>query len=453
VCRAAAGTCDVADVCDGQGATCPDQKKPAGTQCRAASGDCDVAETCTGSSATCPANAFKPATTTCRGSAGLCDLEEKCTGTSATCPANQFKQAGLACRQSTAACDAIDGCTGSSADCPDVFQPAGTACRPVDGACDVGEACTGTSKQCPADVVKPAGTLCRAQDGQCDVPEGCDGSAHACPADLPAPNHVACNDGSGCTLGDECRAGTCTGDPAYTLTTGSPIDFVSALVGDEGPALPVGVGTSATTQVNLLAASTTSEFPFVSPPQLPAPMLRDVLTAALTMQFAPAQVGPRQGTLALDTDFPACPHFEVQLVGTGVSAVLAIEEGADPEASARHLRVTNITGAPLTVDEIALDADAVTALALPRALAPGESIDVVVAEASPARTLHIRTSHPDAADVAYALVAAPAAAADDDATAPAAGCDVSGRRGSFPAAIAALAVLGLALTLRRRRRA
>jgi hypothetical protein len=333
-----------------------------------------------------------------------------------------------------------------------VLQPAGNVCRPAAGACDVADACTGTSKQCPNDAFKPAGTLCRGATGECDMADGCNGSQAACP-DLHAPDHLACNDGNGCTVADECAAGACVGDPAYTFTSGTPIDFVSATVGETGFEYPIGVGTAAETPVNLLAASTTPEFPFVAIPQLPAPMIRDVKTAPLLMQFAPAQLGPRQGTLALDTDFDECPHFEVQLVGTGLSAVLAIEEGDDPAASARQLRVRNITGAPFTVEAIALDTDAVTAVALPRTLAPGESIDLAVDGASSARTLHVRTSHPDAADVAYALVAAPAAADDEaaDDSAPAAGCDVSGRRGSFPAALAGLAALGLALTLRRRR--
>ncbi|MFN2426621.1 MAG: hypothetical protein ABR587_09280, partial [Candidatus Binatia bacterium] len=42
----------------------------AGTPCRAASGSCDVAETCTGNSGDCPTDAFEPTTVTCRGDAG-----------------------------------------------------------------------------------------------------------------------------------------------------------------------------------------------------------------------------------------------------------------------------------------------------------------------------------------------------------------------------------------------
>ena len=79
VCRAAAGPCDVADMCDGTGAACPaDRVAAAGTVCRAKAGDCDVAETCTGREASCPRDGYRPAGTSCGAGA-------VCTGTSLVC--------------------------------------------------------------------------------------------------------------------------------------------------------------------------------------------------------------------------------------------------------------------------------------------------------------------------------------------------------------------------------
>ncbi|HTP28831.1 MAG TPA: hypothetical protein VMK12_24620, partial [Anaeromyxobacteraceae bacterium] len=67
VCRAAAGACDVPEICDGVSGVCPaDELAAAGTVCRAAAGDCDIAEACTGSSPACPADSFKAAGTVCR---------------------------------------------------------------------------------------------------------------------------------------------------------------------------------------------------------------------------------------------------------------------------------------------------------------------------------------------------------------------------------------------------
>ena len=121
VCRAPAGPCDVAEVCDGVTAACPaDGLAVAGTVCRASAGDCDIAETCTGKSTACPADGFESAGTVCRAPAGLCDVAESCTGSSASCPVDSLAPATTVCRASTDnnQCDPAETCTGSSATCP-----------------------------------------------------------------------------------------------------------------------------------------------------------------------------------------------------------------------------------------------------------------------------------------------------------------------------------------------
>jgi hypothetical protein len=148
--------------------------------CRPAAGSCDVAESCDGVSSGCPADAFEPATTVCRSSAGLCDLAESCTGSGPTCPADA---------KSTA------------------------VCRPSAGACDVAESCDGVGDTCPADAVASSGTVCRPAAGVCDTQEVCDGSLVTCPANVFLPDGTSCNDGSACTGPDQCTAGVCSGTP------------------------------------------------------------------------------------------------------------------------------------------------------------------------------------------------------------------------------------------------
>jgi len=224
VCRAANGTCDVAEKCTGISASCPaDTFAPSTTVCRGANGACDVAEKCTGASASCPADGFVAAGTTCRASAGVCDVAEACTGTGAACPTDHFVASGTVCRAANGACDAAEACTGSSASCPaDGFAPATTVCRAAVGACDVAETCTGTSTACPADSVAPTGTVCRSAAGPCDVPETCNGASTACPADGFAPATTVCRAAVGaCDVAETCTGtgASCPADGFAPATT------------------------------------------------------------------------------------------------------------------------------------------------------------------------------------------------------------------------------------------
>jgi fibronectin type 3 domain-containing protein len=130
--------------------------QPAGTPCRAAIGSCDIAETCDGVSADCPADKLAAAATVCRAVAGDCDIAESCSGTSPDCPADGFKQAGAVCRAA------------------------------VPGGCDVAESCSGMSAICPVDSLAPSTTVCRVStdSNKCDPAENCTGSSSTCPSDL-----------------------------------------------------------------------------------------------------------------------------------------------------------------------------------------------------------------------------------------------------------------------------
>ena len=264
VCRAANGTCDVAETCNGTSLTCPtDGFAPSTTVCRAASGACDVAEKCTGTSASCPADGFAPSTTVCRAASGACDVAEKCTGTGASCPADGFVAAGTTCRASAGVCDVAEVCTGTSAACPaDGFVASGTVCRAANGACDVAEACTGSSASCPADGFAPPTTVCRAAAGACDVAETCTGSSSTCPADGLAPTGTVCRAAAGpCDVPETCN-GTATACPADGFAP--PTTVCRAAVG-ACDAAETCTGTGASCPADAFAPATTVCRPSAGP--------------------------------------------------------------------------------------------------------------------------------------------------------------------------------------------
>lgn len=112
--------------------------------------DCDSGPCC--DDVTCR---YLSSVTVCRAAAGSCDLAERCTGSSSICPSDAKRISTAVCRASAGGCDVVERCDGSSDDCPaDLVTAGGTVCRPaVSDACDVAESCTGTSGECPADVL------------------------------------------------------------------------------------------------------------------------------------------------------------------------------------------------------------------------------------------------------------------------------------------------------------
>jgi hypothetical protein len=211
VCRADAGVCDVADNCDGAGACDADAKLT--TECRAGS-ICDVAESCNGVGNDCPADVFEPATKECRGAAGVCDAADNCDGAGA-CDADA--KLTSECRAGSV-CDVAESCNGVGNDCPpDVFEPATKECRADAGECDVVETCTGTGAACPADLFEPPETSCGDPgDTLCDNPDGCD-AVGTCLANYE-PATTECRGAAGvCDAVDNCDgAGACDADAKLT---------------------------------------------------------------------------------------------------------------------------------------------------------------------------------------------------------------------------------------------
>ncbi len=227
-------TCHNVGICDPNTGTCSNPAKPAGTICRAAAGPCDLAEVCDGTGAACPADALAPVTTVCRASAGPCDVAETCTGASAACPADTLAPVTTVCRASAGPCDVAETCTGTSAACPpDGLLQASFACRPAAGLCDATELCSGTSAACPPDAFLPASTICRPSTGTCDPAESCSGSGPTCPSDVTttppaAPTGLsASNSSSGVTL----TWTASTGATSYNVkrsTSGSPFTTIAS---------------------------------------------------------------------------------------------------------------------------------------------------------------------------------------------------------------------------------
>jgi len=222
-CRAAAGICDVPEVCDGVSTSCStDIFKPTTTVCRAAAGPCDVEETCSGAASACPGDVLKSSAAVCRAAAGPCDVEEACDGSATACPADAVKSSATVCRAAAGICDVEEACDGSATSCPaDLLKATTVVCRAAMGGCDLKEMCDGSTVACPADALKTSATVCRAAAGPCDVEEACDGSTTACPADAVKASATVCRAAAGaCDVQEVCEGSTitCAADAVKSTT-------------------------------------------------------------------------------------------------------------------------------------------------------------------------------------------------------------------------------------------
>jgi hypothetical protein len=168
---------------------CPlDERAEAGTTCRAAAGTCDAAEACDGTSDQCPDDALLDERTTCRASLGACDPEEQCTGSDLECPSDVRTEAGQSCDDGLF-CNGKDTCD-ESGQCVHAGDPCAQGRDESDASCS--QACDEAAQACTG---PETGTLCRlrtcapsqCEQGQCVVSEGC-----------PLFVDPAGNDGPGC---------------------------------------------------------------------------------------------------------------------------------------------------------------------------------------------------------------------------------------------------------------
>ncbi|HYC00902.1 MAG TPA: hypothetical protein VEC57_17345 [Candidatus Limnocylindrales bacterium] len=239
VCRAGNGTCDPAENCTGSSVTCPantfassgtactddgqactaDQcdgagtcthpLRPANTVCRAAASSCDVAEVCNGTSGACPANGFQPsgtacaadsnpctldqcdgagtcahpagnAGTVCRAAANACDVAETCSGASTTCPANGFAGSGTPCASNNVFCDGVEQCNGAG------------SCISPGNPCTGGAFCANLCNESQDTCNRPAGTACTSDGQFCTGVEQCNGSGACVSPGDPCPAQDIC---------------------------------------------------------------------------------------------------------------------------------------------------------------------------------------------------------------------------------------------------------------------
>src|SRR5437667_186245 len=158
----APGTCT-----PGSGPCCKDNGTFWNTSqvCRAAAGDCDLPEMCTGTSSACPTDVFKASGTACTDDGNPCTLDQ-CDGTSAT-----GRQPPLNTNTSPGSPAAPGQCDGSSNSCQHPAGNAGAAC-PADGDPCTTDTCDGTNTSCQHPPGN-AGAVCRPAAPDCDVAETC----------------------------------------------------------------------------------------------------------------------------------------------------------------------------------------------------------------------------------------------------------------------------------------
>jgi ELWxxDGT repeat protein len=113
LCRVDQGECDVPEFCNGAGACPPDAFSPQFTLCGSASSlDCDAPDSCNAAGQCI--DRVDSAATVCRAAAGTCDVAENCDGAGKTCGPNAFEPAGTACGSPLdTACTDPDSCDGS----------------------------------------------------------------------------------------------------------------------------------------------------------------------------------------------------------------------------------------------------------------------------------------------------------------------------------------------------
>ena len=178
--------------------------------CRAASGTCDLAESCSGSSTACPADVTKSASTSCRAASCTSGVETA----PANCPGGTGKQCPTMVQNdcSPYICGAtacLDSCTNSN-QCDPTHYCSGNQCvprTPQGGAC-------ATTGQCQSGLTCTDDVCCnQACTGQC---QACDINPGVCttvPSGAPHGDRPACSsDGTLC--GGSCN-GTVTTSCAY----------------------------------------------------------------------------------------------------------------------------------------------------------------------------------------------------------------------------------------------
>ncbi|MFQ5590940.1 MAG: hypothetical protein ACE5HE_07250 [Phycisphaerae bacterium] len=355
-----ASACDDPDTCDGAG-NCSSNTFAQGTVCRAAAGQCDVAEVCDGQSPDCPANEFVASGTPCDDTdpctcsdAGVCSVVDACDGNGACiggqnpCPnqrecipvagQNDFEclcETDVDCDDGnfcsgTDSCDLNGRCSHSGNPCPAATSGERPVCDPS-AAANADDACVEclTPQDCPACPDDGRSCSCteaptcsalhvceyanKAEftpncgddtDTECDNPDTCDAAGHCDPRyeDVTTECNFAGQD-STCDPRDHCDgAGACPPSFAATGTDCSDENFC------DGPETCDGAGVCTGTGQNPCPALTNGQRPFCdvnAPEPTPAAACVECLTDA------DCPVCPGDGRDCTCTKPPTCSSSNV----------------------------------------------------------------------------------------------------------------------------------------------
>jgi hypothetical protein len=237
-CNAAAGLCttgtpkscaiedDVCNVgsCNPVNGACVKMPKASGTVCNdgnfCTKTDSCQAGVCVGNSpVVCAAGDPCHNPGTCDPSTGACSNPPKPDGATCTdgnaCTQTDTCQSGSCLGQNPVACAALDGCH-TAGTCDAKTGACSNPLKPDSFPCSDGSACT-KGDVCLAGSCNPGTpTVCAAQD-QCHAVGTCNPTTGACSNPARADG-APCTDGTACTKVDSCQNGTCTGASPVTCT-------------------------------------------------------------------------------------------------------------------------------------------------------------------------------------------------------------------------------------------
>lgn len=181
--------CTTGDVCAGGQCTAAPRVCDDGVACNGTSTCDETLDACSAPASQCPAGTFcDVATDTCASTCAGCSIDGVCLTAGAERPGNP--------------CFVCDPAQSTNAYSPSV----GKVCGAAPSACSLQDTCDAAGVCQPNHA--PVETACgNATANACDQPDACDGAGNC--LTRTAPNASPCDDGSFCTVGDQCQGGQC----------------------------------------------------------------------------------------------------------------------------------------------------------------------------------------------------------------------------------------------------
>ncbi len=315
--------------------------EPAGTVCRPAAGLCDVAETCAGDGTACPADAFAGAGTECRGAAGECDVAESCNGSSINCPADGFVAAGAPCADDDNVCT-TDACDGNGTCAHSPGNP-GDVCRPSAGGCDAEETCTGVVAECPPDFNPPCPTLTPSPTPTATPTETVTPTETATPTETPTATPTATPTETPTATATETATPTAT---TTATSTATPTATATATETPTATATATATPTATATATVTITATPTAT-PTETPTPTPTATATETPTATVTATITPTPTPtatPTPTTTATPTATPT-PTW---------TATPTVTRTATPTTTATRTPTPTVTATPPPVPHAAL---------------------------------------------------------------------------------------------------